>query len=359
MFGQIYKNRRVLVTGHTGFKGSWLALWLDHLGAQVSGLALDPNTTPNHWDLLGLSIDDNRSDIRDFEKTLSLVEAFQPDIVFHLAAQPLVRRSYRVPLETWSTNVIGTANLLEACRQVSSVQSIVCITTDKVYANQEWAWGYRENDRLGGYDPYSASKACCELVVDSYRNSFFSKDNRCLAATVRAGNVIGGGDWSEDRLIPDMVRAVTSDEVLEIRSPHATRPWQHVLESLSGYLMVGQKLIERNAHFARAWNFGPSAEDNRQVIDILDELRRHWPAIRYRVATELQPHEANLLYLDNSLAKSSLGWQPVWTLATTLQHTADWYALQAKNGLAESKLQLEGFVADALNLRRAWATQCT
>ena len=357
MFGETYKNKRVLVTGHTGFKGGWLALWLSELGAQVAGLALDPCTTPNHWDLLELSIEDHRADIRDAEKTAEVVKNFEPEIVFHLAAQPLVRRSYRDPLETWSTNVMGTANLLDACRHVSSVQSIVCITTDKVYANQEWAWGYRENDTLGGHDPYSASKAACELVVGSYRKAFFEKEDHCLLATVRAGNVIGGGDWSEDRLIPDLVRAATTNSALEIRSPNATRPWQHVLESLCGYLMVGQRLIARETEFARAWNFGPNAEDNRRVIEILEELKLYWPKMNYGVTAEPQPHEANLLYLDNALAKSKLNWQPVWTLQDCLLHTASWYQSQASDGSIASRQQLHQFVDDAKKLALPWATQ--
>ncbi|MDB4766935.1 CDP-glucose 4,6-dehydratase [bacterium] len=355
LFGNVFKNKRVLVTGHTGFKGSWLALWLSELGAKVGGLSLDPCTTPNHWDLLGLSVDDHRGDIRDVEKTTDFVKNFSPEIVFHLAAQPLVRRSYRDPLETFSTNIMGTANVLEACRHVNSVQSIVCITTDKVYANKEWTWGYRENDILGGHDPYSASKAACEIVLDSYRKAFFEEENRCLLATVRAGNVIGGGDWSEDRLIPDLVRATTTNSELEIRSPNATRPWQHVLESLCGYLMVGQRLIERKAEFAQAWNFGPNAEDNRRVIEILDELKLYWPKLAFGVTADPQPHEANLLYLDNSMAKSKLNWQPVWTLQKCLLQTAQWYQSQASDGNISSREQLHQFIDDARRLDRAWA----
>ncbi len=355
LFAGHYKNRRILVTGHTGFKGSWLSLWLAELGAKVVGLSLDPATTPNHWDLLGLSIDDNRIDIRDFAKTAAVVERFQPEIVFHLAAQPLVRRSYRDPLLTWSTNIMGTANLLEACRLTPSVQAIVAITTDKVYANQEWAWGYRETDRLGGHDPYSASKACCEIVADSYRKAFFETDQRCLLATVRAGNVIGGGDWSEDRLIPDLVRATTSGTTFEIRSPHATRPWQHVLESLSGYLLVGEKLLQRQTEFATAWNFGPNSEDNRQVVEILDALKLHWPKINYRLSAPPQYHETNLLYLDNSLAKSKLQWQPVWSLQTALTHTAHWYKSHFADQTALSQQQLGQFIKDARTAGHTWA----
>ena len=223
-FSDVYRGKRILLTGHTGFKGSWLALWLTELGADVTGVSLPPETQPNHWDLLDLKNEDHRADIRDFEVLSKIVAETKPEIVFHLAAQPLVRRSYRDPLETWSTNIMGTANILEACRHTSSVQAIVVITTDKCYENNEWPWGYREIDRLGGHDPYSASKAGAELVAASYRSAFFNTEKSPLLATARAGNVIGGGDWSEDRLIPDLVRATTNKQSMEIRSPNATRP---------------------------------------------------------------------------------------------------------------------------------------
>ncbi|MGH8555996.1 MAG: CDP-glucose 4,6-dehydratase, partial [Methylococcales bacterium] len=277
LFGDCYRGRRVLLTGHTGFKGSWLALWLRHLGAEVTGLALAPATTPNHWDMLGLDISEHRIDIRDAGAMQRAALEARPNIVFHLAAQPLVRRSYRDPLETWSTNVMGTANLLEACRKISGLQTIVAVTTDKCYLNQEWPWGYRETDPLGGHDPYSASKAGAELVAASYRASFFHGENTPLLATARAGNVIGGGDWLEDRLVPDLIRALTKNETLEIRSPGATRPWQHVLDSLSGYLLLGQKLLECRQDFAEAWNFGPDPESNRTVAEVLAGLSKHWP----------------------------------------------------------------------------------
>lgn len=271
-FSDIFRNKRVLLTGHTGFKGSWLAIWLTGLGAQVIGVSLSPETEPNHWDLLGLDLDDRRVDIRDADAILNIFTETKPELVFHLAAQPLVRRSYRDPLETWSTNVMGTANVLDACRLTESVRAIVVVTTDKCYENQEWPWGYRENDRLGGHDPYSASKAGAELVAASYRHAFFSNEDGPLLATARAGNVIGGGDWSEDRLIPDLVRATVNNQSLEIRSPNATRPWQHVLESLSGYLLLGQKLLEGQKDFAAPWNFGPEPEGNRSVAEVLEKL---------------------------------------------------------------------------------------
>lgn len=326
LFGDFYRGKRVLVTGNTGFKGSWLSLWLKQLGAEVVGIALAPETQPNHWNLLGLKsiIQHYDLDIRQAAEVSSVFKAIQPEVVFHLAAQPLVRRSYRDPLETWSTNVVGTANVLESCRQTRSVRAILAVTTDKCYENQEWAWGYRENDRLGGHDPYSASKAASELVAASYRRAFFNIDGAPQLATARAGNVIGGGDWSEDRLIPDLVRSISAQQSLEVRSPNATRPWQHVLESLSGYLLLGQKLVEGTKNFDDAWNFGPERSGNRTVADVLNRLQVHWPEMQWQQAAAPQPHEANLLYLDSSKAHAKLGWQPLWNLDTTLEKTADW-----------------------------------
>ena len=256
-FGNVYRGRRVLVTGHTGFKGSWLALWLTELGADVTGCSLAPPTSPNHWDLLGLQIADHRLDVRDASAIARVVSQVRPEVVFHLAAQSLVRRSYREPLETWSTNVMGTANVLDACRQTAGVRAVVVVTSDKCYENQGWKRGYREDDRLGGHDPYSASKAATEMVAASYRGAFFGSKSTPLLATGRAGNVIGGGDWSEDRLLPDVVRAIAEGSTLEIRSPQATRPWQHVLEPLSAYLLLGQKLLEGRGECEGGWNFGP------------------------------------------------------------------------------------------------------
>jgi CDP-glucose 4,6-dehydratase len=355
LFNDIYRGRRALLTGHTGFKGSWLALWLQELGAFVTGIALPAATTPNHWNMLELDTDDRRLDIRDATALASTLAAVQPDIVFHLAAQPLVRRSYREPLETWSTNVMGTANLLEACRQTKSVRSIVVITTDKCYENKEWPWGYREHDRLGGHDPYSASKAAAELVAASYRSAFFNSDDSPLVATARAGNVIGGGDWSEDRLIPDLVRAISSGQSLEIRSPNATRPWQHVLESISGYLTLGQDLLEGKTDFAQAWNFGPESEGNRAVSEVLGHLKTLWPAVRWHATTQPQPHEANLLYLDSSKAHQLLKWQPVWQLDHALAATAGWYRTWLEKGEVESTKQIAAYVADAKQAKATWA----
>jgi len=355
MFGNIYSNRRVLITGHTGFKGSWLALWLQELGAVITGVALPPCTSPNHWDLLNLDIADHRLDIRDSKSLLRLVADSQPEIVFHLAAQPLVRHSYRDPLETWSTNVMGTANLLEACRHTDSVRAIVVVTTDKVYENKDWYWGYREIDRLGGHDPYSASKAATELVAASFRKAFFEMSNAPLLATARAGNVIGGGDWSEDRLIADIVRALTGHALLAIRSPQATRPWQHVLECLSGYLVLGQLLLDGRKEYADAWNFGPDIDGNRTVNDILNLLKTYWPELVWHTDTKQKNHEATLLYLDNMKAKSSLGWRPVWTIHTALAKTAEWYKSYYNNSKVESSTQLSQFVGDARSYTLKWS----
>lgn len=359
LFGDVYRDKRVLVTGHTGFKGSWLSLWLKQLGAEVVGISLAPEAQPNHWNLLNLesALHHHELDIRQSREFSNVFKATQPEIVFHLAAQSLVRRSYQDPLETWSTNIMGTANLLEACRQTCSVQAILAVTTDKCYENQEWAWGYRETDRLGGHDPYSASKAGSELVVASYRSAFFHSDRAPLLATARAGNVIGGGDWSEDRLIPDLVRAMATQQSLEIRSPKATRPWQHVLESLSGYLLLGQKLIEGDKNFDGAWNFGPERSGNRTVADVLNRLQTHWPGMQWHETATPQPHEATLLYLDSAKAHSQLGWQSVWNLDTTLEKTAEWYRTFQSSQAIITEQQLAQYVKSAQNAQVEWVSE--
>lgn len=357
LFGDIYRNRSVLITGHTGFKGSWLTLWLTELGARISGVALAPESSPNHWHLLDLPLPTERiQDIRDFASLLRLVQGVQPEILFHLAAQPLVRRSYREPLETWATNVMGTANLLEACRQTSSVRALVIVTTDKCYENREWPWGYREIDPLGGRDPYSASKAAAELVIASYRNAFFGPGEAPLVASVRAGNVIGGGDWSEDRLIPDLVRALVADKSLEVRSPEATRPWQHVLDPLAGYLLLGQRLLEGHRDLAEPWNFGPANEDHCCVRKVLEMLQSQWPQVTWHQAGGEQPHEAALLHLDSTKARRRLGWRPVWDLAAALDATAQWYRTFLEQGRVLSRPQLDRYIEAA---RAAHATWCT
>ena len=350
-----WQNRSVFITGHTGFKGSWLSLWLARLGAHVSGYALAPETTPSLFALA--SVRENlathhEADIRDLATLRAAMQASTPEIVFHLAAQPLVRRSYRDPVETWSTNVMGTVNLLEAVRACPSVKAVVVVTTDKCYENREWLWGYRESDALGGHDPYSASKAGSELVVQSYRRSFLA-DHGVLVASARAGNVIGGGDFSEDRLIPDAARAVLASNPLLIRNPNATRPWQHVLASLDGYLLLAEKLLAGDAACADAFNFGPDARSNLSVAEVLAQLQQHWPDFAWQVdatAAATAPHEAQFLYLDSAKAHRTLGWQSHWDLALSLKKTAEWYreaARSPQNIRDLTALQIEQFEGNA------------
>jgi len=354
MFCNIYKNKRILVTGHTGFKGSWLSLWLDSLGAQVTGVGLAPKIAPSHWDLLSLKVKSLELDIRDAAGIKQTISNENPEIVFHLAAQPLVRRSYRDPLDTWSTNVMGTANILDACREHSSVRAIVVITTDKCYENVEWVWGYRETDRLGGHDPYSASKAGAELVVSSFRAAFFQRQTSTLIATARAGNVIGGGDFSEDRLIPDLVRAIQAAESVEIRSPNATRPWQHVLDCLSGYLVLGKKLLERDTTSASAWNFGPNERDNREVQEVLKKFQGKCPSLDWFTSQEDQLHEANLLHLDSSKARKGFSWHPVWSFEEAVNATAEWYKAWLNDGNVISSQQLNDYIEVAKEKKITW-----
>ena len=353
-FSDIYRGRRVLVTGHTGFKGSWLSAWLTQIGANVTGFALAPGTSPNHWDLLGLPVADVRGDIRDITAIRRTIHDHRPEIIFHLSAQPLVRRSYRDPLESWSTNVMGTANVLEVSRSAPDLRAIVVVTTDKVYANNDQTRSYREDDRLGGHDPYSASKAASELVVESYRKSFFCRDGTPLIATARAGNVIGGGDWSEDRLIPDVLRALGRSCSLEIRSPNATRPWQHVLECTAAYLLLGQYLLDGNHDGVGAWNFGPAAEDNRTVTTVLAELQNHWPELKWHVSEAQHPREAELLHLDTCKARSILRWKPVWDLGRTLEATAQWYRQQVSMPQPPTLAQLSSYLESAELAGSCW-----
>jgi CDP-glucose 4,6-dehydratase len=348
LFNSIYLNRKVLITGHTGFKGSWLSLWLTKMGADVCGYSLEPPTKPNHFELLNLDMRSEIGDIRNTENLNKVFKSFRPEIVFHLAAQPLVRLSYKEPLDTLTTNIIGTANLFEACRQCDSVKAIVNITSDKCYENKEWIWGYRENDPMGGYDPYSVSKGCSELVTSCYRNSYFNikeygKSHNILLASCRAGNVIGGGDWAEDRLIPDIMKAVSKGKTVEIRNPNATRPWQHVLEPLNGYLSVGQKLLEGKKEFAEAWNFGPDSSNTLTVGEVVSKIKDNWSDIKYNLGNEKGPHEAGLLKLDSSKALTKLKWQPKWDASTTFEKTTLWYSNFYNNKIINSYNDLNDF----------------
>ncbi|MFH1715556.1 MAG: CDP-glucose 4,6-dehydratase [Elusimicrobiota bacterium] len=340
LFNGIYKDKTVFLTGHTGFKGSWIALWLTLMGADVTGYSLEPPTTPNHFELLKLNINGIIGDIRDKDKLNNALLNAKPDIVFHMAAQPLVRYSYKEPLETFGTNVIGTANVFEVCRKVKNIKAIVNITSDKCYENKEDKRPYKEGDPMGGYDPYSASKGCAELVTASYRNSFFNineygKAHNTLLASVRAGNVIGGGDWAEDRLIPDIMRAVSRGKKVIIRNSQATRPWQYVLEPLSGYLMLGQKLLEGKKEFASGWNFGPDNNEVMTVENIVKLVNKEWNDISYEIKSDNNnPHEAGFLSLDNNKAKTMLGWKPVWGIEKTIKKTVVWY----KNYYKENRI---------------------
>jgi CDP-glucose 4,6-dehydratase len=361
MFNSAYNNKNVLITGHTGFKGSWLALWLSQMGAKITGYSLQPPSDPNHFHLLNLNINSVIGDIRNVDKLKAVFSEQRPEIVFHLAAQAIVRQSYRDPMETFTSNVMGTVNVLEAARTCKSVRAIVVVTSDKCYDNREWPWGYREIDALGGYDPYSASKGCSEIVASCWRNSFFNlndydKNHQTLLASARAGNVIGGGDWATDRLIPDIMRAVSQKEKVNIRNPQATRPWQYVLEPLNGYLLLGQKLLEGRKEFAEAWNFGPSEEENLSVAEIVHLVKRVWPKIDYEISqTSDQPHEAGLLRLDCSKARTKLKWMPVWKGKDTLEKTVLWYKAFYESDKILSGEHLNCYIKDAQSKHIDWA----
>ena len=326
-----------------------MALWLSHLGAKVYGYALSPPTTPNFFTETQLQdrlAQSTLGDIRNLEALTQAMRQAQPSVVIHMAAQPLVRDSYQAPVETYATNVMGTVNVLEAARQTETVQAIVNITTDKCYQNQEWIWPYREVDRLGGHDPYSSSKACAELVTTAYRHSFLA-DAGIHLASVRAGNVIGGGDWAKDRLIPDFLRALDAGETLRVRSPHAIRPWQHVLEPISGYLLLAEKLIPDGEAYAEAWNFGPEEADAKPVSWIVDRLCKKVPGSRWELEGTPQPHEAGLLKLDSAKARFQLGWIPRWNLETALDKTIEWHqAWRQGRSMADVSIQqLESYLA--------------
>lgn len=330
-FNTVFNNTKTFITGHTGFKGSWLSLWLNQLGSSVTGLSLAPETL-SHWNDLRLdSISSNIGDIRDYDFTEKCLIKANPEIIFHLAAQPLVRESYKTPIETWQTNVIGTANLLQAARKLDNLKAIVIITSDKCYENKEIDIGYKEDDLLGGHDPYSSSKGAVELLVSSFRRSFFSLPTSPSIVTARAGNVVGGGDWSENRLIPDLIKNSKNKTPLLIRFPKATRPWQHVLDCNYGYLQLAKTLILNPSTDFNSFNFGPPKTSNAMVEEILTMIKLTWPSIEWDIDSKDNPHEAGFLYLDSSLSKEVLNWNPILSLEKTLNMTIDWYKNHNKN----------------------------
>jgi len=332
-----WKDKNVVITGHTGFKGSWLSLWLQEMGANVIGVSLDPPTNPSIYEQarVGEHMQSLRADVRDLDNIKKIFKEYKPEVIFHLAAQPLVRYSYHEPVETYQTNVMGTLNILEAIRSIDSVRSAVMITTDKCYENREWDWGYRENEPMGGHDPYSSSKGCAELLISSYRDSYFPvtghSKHKTAIASVRAGNVIGGGDWAEDRLIPDIIRSVLSKDLVHIRNPNSIRPWQHVLEPLGGYLVLAEKLFVSGEEYAEAWNFGPKEEDAKSVQWIVDKMIKLWGSDASWVVDDGEhPHEANYLKLDCSKAHAKLGWWPKWSLEDALEKIVEWHKEEKK-----------------------------
>ncbi|MBT0653783.1 CDP-glucose 4,6-dehydratase [Geomobilimonas luticola] len=339
-----WQGKRVFLTGHTGFKGSWLCLWLASLGAEVTGYALEPPTVPSLYESarVGELVTSITADVRDLDRLKGEMTKAAPEIVIHMAAQPLVRDSYKIPVETYAVNVMGTVNLLEAVRNCPSVRAVVNVTTDKVYENREWVWGYRENEPFGGYDPYSNSKACSELVTAAYRSSYFATQefnsstiqrHGAAVATARAGNVIGGGDWATDRLIPDIIRAILAGEPVRIRNPHAIRPWQHVLEPLSGYMVLAQRLYEDGARYGEGWNFGPAESDARPVEWLVKRLCERWgEGASYELDQGKHPHEARYLKLDCSKARAELGWQPRWSLEAALESIVAWTKMYRDGG---------------------------
>ena len=355
MFYEAYRGKRVLLTGHTGFKGSWLALWLSHLGARLYGYSLPP-LEPSHYALSGahkLFAKEWLADINDYAALESALQEARPEVIFHLAAQPLVRQSYQDPLGSFATNALGVAHLLNACRKLESVRAVVIVTTDKVYENKEWLYGYRECDALGGYDPYSASKACAEIITDSMRRSFFhpesygasgSKGHSVLIATARAGNVIGGGDFSCDRLLPDLMRSVASRTPASIRYPSSTRPWQFVCESLQGYLLLAQALLAGRVECASSFNFGPSGEQILRVEQVLELAQQEWGQIAYTIEPDSSLHESGLLALDSSKAISLLGFSPLWSATEAIQKSVAWYREWSEKGTILSQEQLGEYI---------------
>jgi CDP-glucose 4,6-dehydratase len=338
MMFKIYKDKKVLVTGHSGFKGGWLTIWLEMLGAKVIGYALDPLYENGIFQSSGIGnyINDYRADVRDLNRLIEVFNSEKPDIVFHHAAQPLVIESYKNPVETFEVNVLGTVNVLEAIRQTPSVKAAIIITTDKCYENKEWVWGYRENDPMGGYDPYSASKGAAELVINAYRRSFFMEEGKPAVASARAGNVIGGGDWSENRLVPDIIKAISNNKTIEIRNPQATRPWQYVLEPLAGYLKLGTALLQSPEKFAEGWNFGPFMQDVYSVKQIVENIIHFSGKGTWKdLSKQEKLHEANLLMLDISKAVQKLNWKPVLSFNESIKFTVDWYMNAYKSNVLD------------------------
>lgn len=338
--GELWAGKRILVTGHTGFKGAWLTLWLAQMGAMVHGLALAPNSEPSLFETALTSADvvHHIVDLRDPEGVARCVAEAAPEVAFHLAAQPLVRRSYGEPTETFATNVMGTIHLLQALRQVPTLRAVVVVTSDKAYVNREWVWAYREDEALGGHDPYSASKACTEIVAASWRNAFFHAPTAAAIATARAGNVIGGGDWAEDRLLPDITRAARTGRPITLRNPGAIRPWQHVLEPLAGYLMLAERLLRQDGkRFAEAWNFGPPDSDAIPVKEVAAQAVAAWgQGIRFVLGDAVGPHESTFLKVDASKARARLGWQPRLPIAEAIRWTISWYARHDRGESARS-----------------------
>lgn len=336
---KFWENRKVFITGHTGFKGSWLCLWLSLMGSKIVGYSLRPPTKPSLFEICRIKdfVKSINADVRDVKRLLKELREFNPEIVVHMAAQSLVRVSYREPLETYSTNIMGTVNLFEAIRKCKNVRAVINVTTDKCYENREWIWPYRENEPMGGYDPYSNSKACSELVTSSYINSFFNpqeyRSHKVAIATARSGNVIGGGDWAPDRLIPDCIKSLLKKEIILIRNPQAIRPWQHVLEPLGGYLILAQKLYEQGPSFGGAWNFGPEDGDAKSVEWLVKKICALWgDGAKYRIDKKRHPHEAHYLKLDCSKAKHFLNWQPKWNIEKAVEKVVEWVKAYQKGG---------------------------
>jgi CDP-glucose 4,6-dehydratase len=342
---KFWKNKKVFITGHTGFKGSWLSLWLNYLGADVTGYALEAPTNPSMFEIcdIGKNMTSVIADIRDISRLKAALKKAKPEIVIHMAAQPLVRKSYLYPMETYSTNVMGTVNILEAVRSTNCVRSFINVTTDKVYENEERQKGYTEGEPLGGYDPYSSSKACSEIITQAYRKSYFNpakhKSHNVAVATARAGNVIGGGDWAGDRLVPDFVRAILAKKEIKIRNPKAVRPWQHVIEPLAGYILLAEKLYKHGPKFASAWNFGPERKEAKTVEYIVAALCEKWEGSSYSIDAGVHPHEAGYLYLNINKARKLLGWKPKWSLDTALDKVVEW-TKEYKDGADMKKVSL-------------------